>query len=239
MVGVYRRFVTTEREKRARIQRRHRELLEIESALWLHGITVAGLDEAGAGPLAGPVVAACVVLDPGKIGPLVGVDDSKQLDASRREHFASLISEHAIAAEIGEASVAEIDRLNIRAASLLAMRRALDLVLVGCPKVGHLLVDARYVPEVDLPQSNIVRGDARSLSIASASILAKVSRDERMVALGSSFPEFGFDRHKGYGTREHLQAIALHGPTPLHRRSFAPVRAAEQGALEFPVVPEV
>jgi ribonuclease HII len=220
------------REKRAQVAARHRELLEIESALWLHGLNVAGLDEAGAGPLAGPVVAACVVLDRSAVDDLRGVDDSKACTEARRNELAAAIREKATAAAIAEASVEEIDRLNIRQAGRLAMQRALEAV-AGELRVDHLLVDARTVPGVHLPQSSIVKGDSRSLSIAAASILAKVARDALMVEAASSFPGFGFDRHKGYGTKEHLLAIERLGLTPLHRRSFAPVRQAEEQLALF------
>lgn len=218
----------SQRASKAKALARHRELLEIERALWSHRILPAGLDEAGAGPLAGPVVAACVVLDPDRASALVGVDDSKQLSASRRVEMAEVIRANALASAVREASVEEIDRLNIRVAGLLAMRRAFEAVRAQFDDIQHLLVDARTVPEVELPQSELVRGDSRSLSIAAASILAKVSRDETMVAAARSFPEFGFERHKGYGTKDHLEAIARFGLTPLHRLSFSPVRAAAE-----------
>lgn len=215
------------RGKRARLASRHRELLEIESALWLHELAVAGLDEAGAGPLAGPVVAACVVLNPQDVGPLVGIDDSKTCTEVQRFEMASRIREHAMAWAIAEASVGEIDSLNIREAGLLAMRRALEAVTAS-HRVDHLLVDARTLGEVEVPQSNIIRGDGRSLSIAAASIIAKVSRDATMVQAAEQLPGYGFEQHKGYGTREHLDALHRLGPSPLHRRSFAPVRSAER-----------
>lgn len=222
-----------ERGKRSRALVRHRELLELESALWLHDIAVAGLDEAGAGPLAGPVVAACVVLEPGRVNKLVGVDDSKQIAETQRVELASRIEACAVATAVCEASVQEIDSLNIRAASLLAMSRALAAVLDGGAEVGHLLVDARRVPGTSIRQSEIVRGDARSLSIAAASILAKVSRDRVMVAAGAEYQGYGFEKHKGYGTRDHQEALRKLGPCPIHRRSFAPVRAAERNGGLF------
>lgn len=215
-----------ERGKRSKELARHRELLEIERALWAHGICIGGLDEAGAGPLAGPVVAACVVLDPENIGELVGVDDSKQLSETQRSRFSDAIKETALAFAIAEASVEEIDEFNIRAASLLAMQRALKGVLEQGAEVQHLLVDAREVPNTDIPQSEIIRGDSRSLSIASASILAKVTRDLTMIASAADFPGYGFEKHKGYGTKEHMAALMTLGPCPLHRRSYAPVREA-------------
>lgn len=194
-----------------------------ELPLWAEGLVVAGLDEAGAGPLAGPVTAACVVLDPARIDALVGVDDSKALDPETREAHAERIRAHARAYAVAEATVGEIDRINIREAGLLAMKRALDRVLVQVPEVHHLLVDARIVPGTGIPQSDLIKGDARSLSIAAASILAKVARDAYMVAAARDWPAYGFDRHKGYGTAEHLAAIRAHGVTPLHRTTFEPV----------------
>lgn len=204
---------------------RHRELLEIESALWKHGFVIAGVDEVGAGPLAGPVTAACVVLDAGRVGELVGVDDSKALSEGRREELAVRVREAALAVAIGRCSVEEVDRLNIRTASLTAMVRAFEKVAAG-RAVDHLLVDARTLPEVKIPQSEIIKGDARSLSIAAASIVAKVDRDSEMVAADGIYPGYGFAVHKGYGTAAHLAALHSLGPCAIHRRSFAPVREA-------------
>ncbi len=184
---------------------------------------VAGLDEAGAGPLAGPVTAACVVLDPARVDELVGVDDSKALREAERERLAARIRAAARAFAVAEASVEEIDHLNIREAGLLAMRRALEAASAAAPDVGHLLVDAREVPGTALPQTSLIKGDARSLSIAAASILAKVARDAVMTAAAAAHPGYGFERHKGYGTAEHVAALRSLGVTPLHRRTFAPV----------------
>lgn len=191
--------------------------------MWGASFRVAGLDEAGAGPLAGPVTAGCVVLDPARTDPLVGVMDSKTLSEAQRESFAERIRDHALGWGVAEASVEEIDRINIREAGLLAMRRALEAVQARLGAVGHLLVDARTVPGVQIPQTNLIKGDARSLSIAAASILAKVSRDRVMSQAAERYPGYGFERHKGYGTRQHLDALRAHGVTPLHRRTFAPV----------------
>ncbi|MBK6688257.1 MAG: ribonuclease HII [Deltaproteobacteria bacterium] len=209
--------------KLARQKARHEALLLEELPLWAEGLVVAGLDEAGAGPLAGPVTAACVVLDPAQVDALIGVDDSKTLDAATREQHAARIRTHVRAWAVAEATVGEIDRINIREAGLLAMKRALDRVLEQVPELHHLLVDARIVPGTSIPQSDLIKGDARSLSIAAASILAKVERDQVMTAAARHWPAYGFERHKGYGTAEHLEAIRTHGVTPLHRRTFEPV----------------
>ena len=203
-----------------------------ELPLWAEGCVVAGLDEVGAGPIAGPVTAACVVLDPARIDDLKGVDDSKALSPRQRTERADAIRSAAKAWAIAEASVAEIDRINILQAALLAMSRALNEVLDVIGEVHHLLVDAREVPGTDIPQTPLIKGDSRSLSIASASIIAKVHRDAYMVRMAQTYPEYGFDRHKGYGTAAHLAALRTHGATPLHRRSFQPVSTVTvQGSL--------
>lgn len=210
---------------RRRKVRRHKTLLEFEHAHWAEGRVVAGLDEAGAGPIAGPVTAGCVVLDPERLDELVGVDDSKALTAAQREAHADRIRGAVRAWAVAEASVAEIDRINIRQAGLLAMKRALDDVLAQIGDVHHLLVDARLVPDTEIPQTDLIKGDARSLSIAAASILAKVSRDAYMTAAAETYPGYGFEKHKGYGTAAHLAALRSQGVTPLHRRSFEPVHS--------------
>ena len=209
---------------RRRKARRHADLLAFEADHWAAGRVVAGLDEAGAGPLAGPVTAGCVILDPARVQELVGVDDSKALTPAQREAHAAQIRASVRAWAVAEASVAEIDRINIRQAGLLAMKRALDAVLTQVDAVHHLLVDARLVPDTEIPQTDLIKGDARSLSIAAASILAKVERDAYMVRIAAEYPDYGFDKHKGYGTAEHLAAIDRHGVTPLHRRTFEPIK---------------
>jgi ribonuclease HII len=201
---------------------RHEELLELERAAWKGGLLVAGLDEAGAGPLAGPVAAACVVLDPDRTDALVGVDDSKKLPEKRREELAEKIRSTARAWGVARATVKEIDQINILQAGRLAMRRALEQVLLTV-RPERLLVDARTVPDIDIEQVALVRGDARSLSIAAASILAKVDRDAWMRDAAAAYPAYGFEAHKGYGTKRHLDAIRAHGVTPLHRRTFEPI----------------
>lgn len=224
----------TPKTKTARAQRlaeRHQALLEFERNFWARGLVIAGLDEAGAGPLAGPVTAACVVLDPAQIDSLVGVDDSKSLSKRRREAHAAQLKEAALAFAVANASVEEIDEINIREAGRLAMQRALTQVCASL-KVDHLLVDARTVPGTELPQTSLIKGDARSLSIAGASILAKVDRDAQLLKLDERYPGYGFSRHAGYGTKAHLEALERLGPCPAHRRSFQPVkRMLEQRAL--------
>jgi ribonuclease HII len=201
---------------------RLRKLLRYETALWVAGVQrVAGVDEAGMSPLAGPVCAAAVVFAPGSRLP--GVDDSKKLDAVARDRLAVQIKQTALAWSVAFATVEEIDAINIYWASLLAMRRAVE-GLGQSP--DHLLLDARRLKELPIPQQPIVGGDCKSLSIAAASILAKTSRDALMHELDVAHPGYGFARHKGYPVREHLVALEKRGASPIHRRSFAPVRAA-------------
>ncbi|HWV36988.1 MAG TPA: ribonuclease HII [Vulgatibacter sp.] len=201
---------------------RLRRMLRYEQELWSAGISrVAGVDEAGMSPLAGPVVAAAVILPPGCRLP--GVDDSKKLDATRRERLAVEIRDRAVAFGVGVVEADEIDRVNIYRAGLLAMLRALR-ALHTAPEA--VLVDARRIPEVEVPQQSIVKGDAKSLSIAAASIVAKTTRDARMLELDAAYPGYGLARHKGYPVAEHLAALKRLGPCPIHRRSFAPVRKA-------------
>jgi ribonuclease HII len=208
---------------------RLRKLLRYESALWANGVLrVAGVDEAGMSPLAGPVAAAAVVLAPGARIP--GIDDSKKLDAAARERLAVEIKEAAVAWSVGFAEVEEIDRINIYWAGLLAMRRAIE-GLSAVP--DHLLIDARRLRDVPIPQQPIVHGDCRSITIAAASILAKTARDALMCELDARHPGYGFARHKGYPVREHLAALNRLGASPVHRRSFAPVR----NLLGLPLLP--
>ena len=182
---------------------------------------MAGVHEAGLGPVAGPVVAAAVILDPR--APIRGLADSKALSPTRRERLFDEIRAKALALAIAEASVEEIDRLNILQATLLAMRRAVD----GLRLVPRLvLVDGNRLPLLPMPARAIVKGDATVPSISAASILAKVHRDRLCAELHVSWPQYGFDGHKGYPTAAHLQALRLHGACPAHRRSFGPVREA-------------
>jgi len=180
---------------------------------------VGGIDEAGRAPLAGPVVAAAVILDPDRIP--TGVDDSKRLSRAARERLFETIRAEAVAYAVAEASVAEIDEINILQASLLAMRRAVA-GLDTAPKT--CLVDGNQNPGLDMPTHCIVKGDARSLSIAAAGILAKVSRDRVMADLARAFPDYGWAENAGYSVPAHREALRLVGVTPHHRRSFAPVR---------------
>ena len=181
---------------------------------------LAGVDEVGRGPLAGDVVAAAVILDPAY--PIEGLNDSKKLTESRREALAEKIREHALAWCIARASVAEIDDLNILHASLLAMHRAVD-GLSTTP--SYVLVDGNRLPRWPYASEPVIGGDGKVPAIAAASILAKVQRDREMVALDAEYPGYGLARHKGYPTPAHLDALSRLGASPIHRRSFAPVRA--------------
>ena len=187
---------------------------------------VAGVDEAGRGPLAGPVVAAAVILD--DLRPIAGLADSKKLTAARREALFDEIRAHALCTSIAEASVEEIDRLNILQATLLAMRRA---VLGLRLKPVLVLVDGNQLPLLGMPAEPIVRGDALVPAISAASILAKVHRDRWCAQVHSQYPEYGFAGHKGYGTAAHLAALQAHGACALHRSSFAPVARVLQRPL--------
>lgn len=199
---------------------RLRRLLQFENALWSAGVMhVAGVDEAGMSPLAGPVAAAAVIFEPGARIP--GVDDSKKLDATTRDKLAAEIKGRAVAWSVAFAEVEEIDRVNIYWAGLLAMRRAVDALL---PAPQHILIDARRLKELKTPQQAIVKGDSKSLTIAAASILAKTARDALMRKLDAEHPGYGFSKHKGYPVREHVAALERLGACPIHRRSFAPVR---------------
>lgn len=182
-------------------------------------ILLCGVDEAGRGPLAGPVFAAAVILDPAH--PIDDLADSKTLSARQRDALAHEIRARALAWSVASASVEEIDVLNILQASLLAMRRAVERLVVMPDRV---LVDGLHCPRLGLPVEPVVRGDATIAEIAAASIMAKVMRDEEMLALHRRHPQYGFDRHKGYPTRAHLDALRVHGACIEHRRSFGPVR---------------
>lgn len=205
---------------------RMQRLLALRDSLVLRGVRgVAGIDEVGVGPLAGPVVAAAVVLP--KTFVLQGLDDSKRVRPARRESLAAEIRSIAVGLGIGEVSVEEIDQVGIFQAALEAMRRAVKS-LERVATVDHLLVDARTVPGVTQPQTAIIRGDQKDASIAAASIVAKVHRDTLMKTLGQRYPAYGFERHMGYGTETHMQVLERVGPCPAHRRSFAPVEKAER-----------
>ena len=185
---------------------------------------VCGVDEAGRGPLAGPVVAAAVILDPAR--PIPGLNDSKKLSEKKRAALAPLIRERALAWAVAEASVEEIDRLNILHATMLAMQRAVAALAV---RPVSALIDGNRCPPLDIPAEAVVKGDGKIASIAAASILAKTVRDAGMLELHERYPQYGFDRHMGYPTAAHCAALAEHGASPAHRRSFGPV--ARQLAL--------
>ncbi len=202
-----------ERSRQEALRRYARELRR-------RGFTrIAGADEAGAGPLAGPLVAAAVILPEGVRLP--GVDDSKKLSAAARARWAEAIRERSVAHAVVEVGVRELERIGPYQAALAGMRRA---VLALDPAPDYLLVDARHLPELELPQESFVRGDGKHLAIAAASVLAKEHRDALMRDYALEYPEYGFERHKGYGTAAHLDALERMGPTPIHRRSYAPVR---------------
>ena len=208
-------------ENRAEGQRLRR-LLRYEHELWERGVAfVAGVDEAGMAPLAGPVVAGACIL-PRDYRPR-GIDDSKQLDRRERERLAADIKRNAVCWAVAHAEVEEIDRLNIYRAGLLALTRAVKALSTS---PDHVLVDARKLPDLPLPQTPIVHGDALSLTIAAGSILAKTSRDALMAAMDGAHPGYGFARHKGYPTAEHFAALRKLGACPIHRRTFRPVRDA-------------
>jgi len=202
---------------------RHPDLRH-ERKLWRTGSeTVAGVDEAGVGPMAGPVVAAAVVFPPETF--IKGVHDSKQLLAEQREELHTKIRARALTFGIGVAEVEEIDRLNIYWATMRAIERALA-ALKRAP--DHVLIDGRKVPGLAIPQTHIVGGDRKSFCIAAASILAKVTRDRIMTAYDDQYPGYGFAQHKGYCTEDHFQLLEQLGPSPIHRRSFSPVALAAQ-----------
>ena len=186
--------------------------------LWDVPGLVAGVDEAGRGPLAGPVVAAAVILD--DLHPIAGLADSKKLSPAKRERLYDEIRAKALCCSVAEASVEEIDRLNILQATLLAMRRAVEGLRL---KPAKVLVDGNRLPPLPMLAEAIVKGDSKVAAISAASILAKVTRDRWCAQYHAEFPAYGFDGHKGYGTAEHLAALRLHGPCPQHRKSFAPV----------------
>lgn len=212
--------------------------LSYERDLWQKGLmVVAGVDEAGCGPLAGPVVAAAVVfpsawLEEGLASELRGLNDSKQLSEAQREKYFAILTAHAdIRWAVARVEVEMIDRINIYQAAHRAMNLALDQLQ---PPPEHVLVDGRPVNSMRFPNTPLVKGDARSYSIAGASVLAKVTRDRLMREFGQLYPGYGFAEHKGYGTPQHLAAIQTLGPCPIHRRSFAPFRPVATELELFP-----
>jgi ribonuclease HII len=193
---------------------------------WAAPGLVAGVDEVGRGPLAGPVVAAAVILDDAH--PILGLADSKKLGPVTRQRLAVLIKAQALCVSIGQASVAEIDQLNILHATMLAMKRAVDGLRLTPARV---LVDGNRLPQLKVPAEAIVKGDATVPAISAASIVAKVHRDDLLAQLHEAYPLYGFAEHKGYPTPEHLAALREHGACDIHRRSFAPVQNALRGAV--------
>ncbi|MFC1568670.1 ribonuclease HII [bacterium] len=191
-------------------------MMKYEHDLWNRGVTyIAGIDEAGRGPLAGPVVAAAVVFP--KTISIQGVKDSKQLSHKRREVLFGEIQEKAVAVGVGIINAAEIDQINILQAALKAMNHAVDNLSVS-PE--HLLIDGNQLPDCLISKSAIIQGDQKCFSIAAASIVAKVTRDRMLIKFHEQFPEYGFAKHKGYGTKAHIDAIRSYGYCPIHRRSF-------------------
>ena len=180
---------------------------------------VAGIDEVGRGPLAGPVVTAAVILDPNR--PILGLADSKKLTEKRRAILAAIIKQHALAWAIGRAEPEEIDQLNILQATLLAMKRAVEGLGI---EPSHALVDGNQAPKLMCPVTTIIKGDQTEPAIAAASIIAKVSRDKEMILMEESFPGYGFAKHKGYPTKMHQDALMKLGVSEIHRRSFKPVQ---------------
>jgi ribonuclease HII len=198
--------------------------LQFETTLWSAGCQyLGGIDESGRGCLAGPVFAAVVILprDRIKLHAFSGVMDSKKLTFQEREDQRCRIEDHCLDCSVGSADNIEIDRFGIMPATRLAVQRAIDKLIL---KPDHLLVDYIVLPNNPLPQTRLTKGDARSLTIAAASILAKTHRDKLMIAEAEKYPLYGFENNKGYGTSDHLQAIHKHGPSPIHRTSFAPLR---------------
>jgi len=205
--------------KQQLLQEKYEEMMRFENEAFQQGASfIAGLDEVGRGPLAGPVVSAAVILP--KECQILGLNDSKQLSAKKREELFIEIQNKAVAVGIGVVSPEEIDRINIYQASRLAMKEALiDLAV----KPEHLLIDAMTI-ETDIPQQSLIKGDARSISIAAASIIAKVYRDNLMKDFHDVYPFYGFDQNAGYGTKVHLEGLAAHVICPIHRKTFAPVK---------------
>ena len=187
-----------------------------------------GVDEVGRGPLAGPVVAGAVILHPDR--PIEGLRDSKELEPAAREELAALVRERAVAWAIGRADVDEIDRVNILRATLVAMRRAVSALAVT-PSVAY--IDGNIAPALPIPAITVIGGDAKVPSISAASVIAKVARDAEMTDWAETYPGYGFEKHKGYATPAHMAALDEHGPSPLHRKSFAPVTRASSGQMEL------
>jgi len=199
----------------------------MEPELYLPEGRIAGVDEAGRGPLAGPVIAGAVILDPDK--PIEGLRDSKRLSASRRDELFDQIRERALAWAVGRADVEEIDRINILQATMLAMSRAVEALQ---PSADHALIDGNRCPDLSCTSRAIIKGDSKVPAISAASIMAKVTRDREMLDLDRRYPGYGLAQHKGYPSKAHIEALESLGVTPVHRRSYAPVRRIiERGEL--------
>ena len=187
---------------------------------------VAGIDEAGRGPLAGPVVAAAVILSPDR--PIEGLNDSKKLSEKRRDFLFDIIMEQAHAVGIGQCSHLEIDRLNILQATMVAMQRAYNEL--GC-SAKKVFVDGNRTPQLPVESEAIIKGDQKLACISASSIIAKVTRDRQMLLFSKKYPEYHFNQHKGYGTKLHIECLYAYGPSPIHRRSFSPVRQAASSCV--------
>ncbi len=202
------------------------DLWHFEKELYSKGIfSIAGVDEVGVGPLAGPVVAAAVILPSDKKEIFCDVNDSKKLSPHKREILFEVITKHAIGFAIAQADIAEIDTYNVYHASILAMERSVSQLLQQT-KIEYLLIDFKKLKNISLSQTSLVKGDSRSASIAAASIIAKVYRDNLMIQYHKEYPQFGFDAHKGYPTKQHFEALKKFGPSPIHRMSYKPVQLA-------------
>lgn len=222
-IGVQKAWAQFQRKmaKQAELQQAHDDKMAFDvSYLSNANGLVAGIDEAGRGPLAGPVVTAAVIL-PNNCQELLGLNDSKQLSKETREQFATMIKEHALAYFVHFQSELEIDRVNIYEATKQSMTASIEGLAIT---PDFVLADAMTLP-ISIPQASIIKGDAKSLAIAAASILAKTARDEYMTKLDEQFPQYGFAQHAGYGTKQHLEALATYGVTPHHRKSFEPIKS--------------
>lgn len=207
-------------EKKQQLVQEHQAKIDFDRSYGEKGALIAGVDEAGRGPLAGPVVTAAVIL-PENCAALVGLNDSKQLSKEKRNEFAELVKTHALSYSIHFQSAEMIDTLNIYEATKQSMKCSVEALSI---KPDYVLVDAMTLP-IAIPQASIIKGDAKSLAIAAASILAKTARDEYMEELDREFPMYGFAQHAGYGTKQHLEALATYGVTTHHRKSFEPIKS--------------
>ena len=207
-------------EKKQQLVREHQAKIDFDRSYGAKGTLIAGVDEAGRGPLAGPVVTAAVIL-PEDCPALVGLNDSKQLSKEKRNAFAKLVKTHALSYSVHFQSAEMIDTLNIYEATKQSMKCSVEALSI---KPDYVLVDAMTLP-IAIPQSSIIKGDAKSLAIAAASILAKTARDDYMEELDREFPMYGFAKHAGYGTKQHLEALATYGVTAHHRKSFEPIKS--------------